>query len=349
MATSCTYFVLFVSFLPPAYARTECGESCTPDYLVQLQQHVQLSSEPVAAQSSLVSSHSQSRTKTCAALEGRAFEFQDDMCGTEHYKVADMLEAFQIEQAYWAEQGTTNPWWAVDTQFPQGAVYPLERQLKFYAGGVRDVNKMMPLMHSVGLFKKAWLAQATALDFGCGLGRMSNALASVGFAKVMCVDQAHSFLDTAKKSLTKLAGQGVVVADVASRVEFVQSDPDLLCRQKPSSIDFVHSIITLQHMKPMLQVAYIEQLCDVLRPGGVGYFQIPTFIQSTPDVHCKLQSETKAMMMHYTSDGEVERHLKLRGCRVLKGIDTSSTSEYNMIGDAGASMLFIFEKDDDAA
>jgi len=278
--------------------------------------------------------------QTCSVLENRWFEFQDDVCLNEKYTILDMIREFNVEQAYWAAQGVQNPWWAVNTHEDKGTELPLQEQLKFYMQGVEVVKDMFPKAMAFGLLKKDWIANASALDLGCGLGRMSNALAKMGFRKITCVDQAQSFLDEAKKTLTKLAGQGMVVADVAKRVKFVQSRPDLLCVQPPSSIDFVHSVITLQHMKPMLQVAYIEQLCDVLRSGGAGYFQIPTFLLKTSkETRCSLLAENRSfMMMHYTPEDEVRRHLSGRGCKVL------SATEYNMIGKAGTSMLFIFEK-----
>lgn len=253
------------------------------------------------------------RTEICAALKNRKFKFEDDVCGGIEYTTADMMQVFDVEQAYWAKQGDRNPWWAVLTNFEQGAKVPIDRQLEFFKTGKDTIDKMLPMAQAFGILKKEWIAKATALDFGCGLGRMSNALASVGFGKVICVDQAKSFLDAGKESLTKLSGQGVVVADVSDRVKFLQSAPDLLCVQEASSIDFVHSIITLQHMKPMLQVAYVEQLCDVLRPGGAGYFQIPTLVtdyhHNTHDLHCNLHSEGDTMMMHYTPENEVKKHL----------------------------------------
>lgn len=281
-------------------------------------------------------------SKSCALLDQRKFQFTDAVCGTMEYDVSSMLKAFNIEQAYWSQQGSQNPWWAVLTNQAKGAAIPVEKQLEFYASGVRSVNSMFPMAQKYGLLKADSIPKATALDFGCGLGRMSNALVAKGFEKVICVDQAKTFLDAAKQSLTSLAGQGAVAADVADKVEFVQSAPDLLCTVPPASVDFVHSIITLQHMKPMLQVAYIEQLCDVLREGGAGYFQIPTFIVANSDnhdQHCNLQSEVKTMMMHYTPIGEVTKHLNARGCNVL------SSSELDMIGKGvGTSNLFIFQK-----
>jgi len=229
----------------------------------------------------------------------------------------------------------------VDTGFQKGtlAEFPAEQKIKFYAAGDGVLKTVLLKVQDLGLLKKESISQGTALDFGCGLGRMSNALALSGFKKVKCVDQAQTFLDAAQQSLTELAGQGVVVDDVANRVDFMKSAPDLLCVQPRSSIDFVFSVITLQHMKPVLQMAYVEQLCDVLRSGGAGSFQMPTFIDNTAkEKHCNLLNEGDMMMMHYTPQDEVTRHLQDRGCKVL------SASEFNMIGKIGKSMLFIFEK-----
>jgi len=283
----------------------------------------------------------QGSLRICADMENRQFEFHDDVCGTAKYTVADMLKAFEVEQKYWAGQGVQNPWWAVDIAFHQGTLseFPTEQKLKFYRAGDEVLKRVLPKVQALGLLKKDAISQGTALDFGCGLGRMSNALASVGFQNVKCVDQAQTFLDAAKQSLTELAGQGVVVGDVANRVDFVKSSPDLLCVQPRSSIDFIFSVITLQHMKPMLQMAYVEQLCDLLRSGGAGSFQMPTFIDNTAkDTHCNLLNEGNTMMMHYTPQDEVTNHLQGRGCKVL------SVSEFDMIGPMGKSMLFIFEK-----
>merc|ERR1719160_1674470 len=121
---------------------------------------------------------------------------------------------------------------------------------------------------------------------------MSNALASFGFKETICVDQAQSFLDEAQRSLTNLAGQGEVLQNFTGRVRFVQSAPDLLCEVEPGTVDFAHSVITLQHMKPMLQVAYVEQLCDSLRKGAYGVFQIPVEIYGADkEQHCDISTE----------------------------------------------------------
>merc|ERR1712216_835918 len=76
----------------------------------------------------------------------------------------------------------------------------------------------------------------------------------------------------AKQRRAANAGQGAVLG----KVDFTISTPDLIGAVRGKQFDFVHTVIVLQHMVSPLQVAYVEQLCDVLKPGGQGYLQIPT-------------------------------------------------------------------------
>lgn len=281
-------------------------------------------------------------TEVCQQVQGRRFAFEDRTCGKEPlwYGMQDLMDAYHVEQAYWSRQGEFNPWWAVDTNLPLGADLPLETKLRFYESGVNETHRQLHALEESGKFDMLVPDEkSVALDLGCGLGRMSNALAKLGFAKVLCVDHASTMLDAAKASLGALAGQGAVLPDVLARLDFVQSAPSLACAVAPGTVDYVHSVITLQHMKPQLQVAYIEQLCDALRIGGSGLFQIPVSSASQDrDAHCLLKSEVHDMAMHYTPVKEVARHLESRGCKVLL------TMPYGSIGNWGKSLGFGFRK-----
>lgn len=270
------------------------------------------------------------RSTTCSGVESRAFEYTDDLCGNTKISVPDMLQAYFDAQEYRSLHGDSSPWWDV-------LDLPEEEQLDFYHQGLVLAKRMVELFKGEGLLADDWVSGAKALDFGCGLGRMSNALVALGFPKVVCVDEKPKFLEAAHERLTKFAGKGVVIPDFAQKVEFVQSAPDLLCVQQPSSVDFVHSILQLEHMKPLVQAAYIEQFCDVLRPGGAGFFQIVTSMPiANKTSHCNLAAEHDASMIHYIPKDEVVRHLKLRGCNVLSASGPHRAQ--------GTSMHIIFEK-----
>ena len=149
------------------------------------------------------------------------------------------------------------------------------------------------------------------------------------------------FLTEAKKTLTEFGGRGVIPRNVTNHISFLESGPDLSCAVKPGSVDFVHSILTLQHMKPQLQVVYIEQLCDALKPNGTGYFGIPVDINAynrDRSTHCDLMQEKQDMMMHYTEEKEVVRHLNKQGCSVEGAVTQDE------VGPIGRSKRFIFRK-----
>jgi hypothetical protein len=94
---------------------------------------------------------------------------------------------------------------------------------------------------------------ATALDFGCGTGRLSHALLLSGrFRRVVCVDQSVPHLQTAFSEAQRRLGP------LASRFVPLLSGPQLLARLGGERFDAVFSLITLQHMVPPLQVAYIQ-------------------------------------------------------------------------------------------
>jgi len=273
----------------------------------------------------------------CAGHEKRQFELRDSFCGNTTYDLGDCMKAFADEQAYWSQQGSSNPWWAVLTNQPKGVDIPLEAKLDFYKSGLRAVQIMEQQLGTHDI-KPVWAGRA--LDLGCGLGRMSNALSTLGFQEVFCVDQAKTFLIEAQRSLSELEGQGVVPKGVSSTIKFLHSDPDLSCQVQPGTVDFVHSVITLQHMVPQLQVAYMEQMCDALRPNGIGYFGIPTDIIGGHDKskHCSLANEENRMRMHYTEEREIVRHLSNRGCSV-EGIEDRADG-----GNGIVSRGFIFRK-----
>ena len=252
------------------------------------------------------------------------------------------MQVFATEQAYWEGQGSENPWWAVLTNRSLGVDIPIEEKLSFYDTGIGAVEEMKSHFAELSM-KPVWAGRA--MDLGCGLGRMSNALSALGFEDVLCVDQAPSFLAAAQKALSELDGRGAIAKGASKSVKFVHSGPDLSCQVQPGTVDFVHSILTLQHMKPQLQVAYIEQMCDALKVNGIGYLGIPIgtlswlYEGNRESVHCSMDWENPSMMMHYTEEAEVGRHLASRGCSVVGVVDR------NDIGtNFGEARRFIFRR-----
>jgi SAM-dependent methyltransferase len=130
---------------------------------------------------------------------------------------------------------------------------------EFFATGVKDVNDVMARVdqHAIQLIR------GRALDFGCGVGRLSQALAA-HFDEVVGVDIAASMVDAARR-----------LDHSGGRCTFVVNVTDDLSQFAAASFDFVYTHITLQHMAPRYSMRYIREFTRLLRPGGVVVFQVP--------------------------------------------------------------------------
>ena len=161
-------------------------------------------------------------------------------------------------QQYWDRQAHADPMWAILTD-PAKAGGRWDAD-EFFATGVRDVGIFMEQA-------AAWgkpVARRSALDFGCGIGRLSQALAEY-FDRVYGVDISAKMIELARQHNQK-----------GARVEYVCNPAGDLSQFAEGSIDMVLSWITLQHMRPRYARRYIQEFLRVLAPGGLLLFQYPS-------------------------------------------------------------------------
>jgi len=155
----------------------------------------------------------------------------------------------------WQTLGRDDPLWAVLSQADKRG-----RRWKpdeFLATGRAEIDTQLHMLAARG-----WPAgHALALDFGCGAGRLSRALAP-HFERVIGVDVSASMLDAAR---ALNAGVG--------NIEFRENASPKLDGIADASVDFVYSIMTLQHIPAALAAGYVDEFFRVLAPGGVAAFQ----------------------------------------------------------------------------
>ncbi len=103
---------------------------------------------------------------------------------------------------------------------------------------------------------------ATALDFGCGAGRLTLPLARRATNVVAC-DIAPTILEHARQN-----------ADEAGlhNVAFIETGE--LAGLPDGQFDFVCSLLTFQHISPVAGYGFIRTLLRVLAPGGVAAIQL---------------------------------------------------------------------------
>lgn len=131
---------------------------------------------------------------------------------------------------------------------------------EFFGTGRTEIAEALAYVQRLGLMPR----RGRVLDFGCGVGRLSQALAE-HFQQVVGVDIAQSMVDRARS--WNMHGD---------RVEYRVNARDDLRLFPDESFDFIYSNITLQHIPPEASARYIAEFVRLLRPDGVALFQVPS-------------------------------------------------------------------------
>ena len=156
----------------------------------------------------------------------------------------------------WNSLGDADPLWAVLTEPERrhGKWAPEE----FFATGRTEIAGVLALAESLGVPEQ----RRDALDFGCGAGRLTQALAD-HFEQAVGVDIAASMLAAAEHHNTH------------PNCRFVLNERPDLSVFEDATFDFVYSTIVLQHVPPSLALGYVDEFARVLRPGGLAVFTLP--------------------------------------------------------------------------
>ena len=161
-------------------------------------------------------------------------------------------------QKAWNEAGKADPFWAVlSDPEKKGNRWKID---EFFQTGVAEIDGLIRYLESLRLE----LPRQRALDFGCGPGRLSQALATY-FDHVDGVDISPSMIALANESNR-----------VPDRVRYYVNDRDDLQLFGSGTFDLVYSSLTLQHVKPPLIRRYLREFFRVLTPNGLAVFQLPS-------------------------------------------------------------------------
>jgi ubiquinone/menaquinone biosynthesis C-methylase UbiE len=177
----------------------------------------------------------------------------------------------------------------------------------FYAHGSAEIERLMKRLDELGLAHQ----RQSALDFGCGVGRLTNALADY-FEHVDGVDIS-----------AEMVRQAAQMAPNRDRCTFHTNVASDLSIFPDDLFDLVHCNIVLQHVGPQLTRSYIAEFARIVRPGGVVHFQLPVkpapgpigfVLQLAPKA---LLNRLRGMSMHGVSETRVHALLYSRGLQVV--------------------------------
>jgi SAM-dependent methyltransferase len=161
----------------------------------------------------------------------------------------------------WERLAEVDAMWAVLTA-PGRKGGRWERE-DFFATGEAEIEHVLGIAAARG--RPA--GRERALDFGCGVGRLTRALGH-RFEHAVGVDIAAGMVERATQ----------LNADVPACAFRVNDAPDLAIFED-DSFDFVYSSIVLQHLPSRADIErYVAEFLRIARPDGIVVFGIPSRI-----------------------------------------------------------------------
>jgi 2-polyprenyl-3-methyl-5-hydroxy-6-metoxy-1,4-benzoquinol methylase len=213
----------------------------------------------------------------------------------------------------WEKFGKEDPLWAVSAfKNHKGGKWNEE---EFFQRGIDEIDMVMNHIKSLNVE----LDYRKALDFGCGVGRLTQAIARY-YNTVDGVDIAQSMIDLATK-----------YNKFGDRVKYIFNCADDLHVLEGTAYDFIYTSDVLQHIDSKYSKAYLKGFIDHLSPKGLLVFQIPSedrriiinYLYAKLGIHNyfgnirgKLKSEP-FMEYHYIKKEEVKNFIHNNNGRIV--------------------------------
>ena len=217
-------------------------------------------------------------------------------------------------QRNWEGLAQADPLWAICTD-------PARREGKwsreeFFATGQDEVERVMECARSL---KMEIDRNHPALDFGCGVGRLTRALAGY-FPECWGVDISPTMIRLAKELNRDF-----------QQCRFALNEHSDLRSFRDGNFGFVYSSIVLQHIAPRFSRKYLAELARVTKPGGILVFQLLDEFRAGKVARWRQKLGVRrrlrriaggrngnfAMDLHCVRESEVRRLMQKAGARVV--------------------------------
>jgi SAM-dependent methyltransferase len=159
----------------------------------------------------------------------------------------------------WKKWGQADPCYAVLTSEKYRDENLEPNMAEFFASGQDHISDLLDQLHRL----YDGMSYGTALDFGCGVGRLLIPLA-LRYERTIGVDISEGMLEEAAANFEKYG---------LSNATFVVSTDTL--SQVRGNLDLVHSMIVLQHIPVRRGLQIMERLLNLLNPGGIAALHVP--------------------------------------------------------------------------
>jgi SAM-dependent methyltransferase len=237
------------------------------------------------------------------------------------------MKSLQELQRTWEGLAQQDPLWAICTD-PAKQNKRWSRE-EFFATGKNEVGVVLRCVAGLGVSIDV---KTPALDFGCGVGRLTRALAE-HFAECWGVDISPTMIALAKEFNRDLPP-----------CRFLLNERDRLEELQDNYFGFVYSSIVLQHMAERYIRKYLAELVRVLRRGGVLVFQLPDGFRGSAFIRVRARVALRArlnfvlkkhgprgMEMHCISEQAVRKLIEASGAQVVD-VRLTNSSEPSFSG-----------------
>lgn len=172
-----------------------------------------------------------------------------------------MTTSLDRQRRYWDDLARLDPLWAILTESDRKhGGWVLE---DFFSTGETEIDGVMAVAETLG----RPVGRISALDFGCGVGRITRALAR-RFREATGVDVSEAMVAVARKLNFSLP-----------TCKFLRNAAPHLEQFSDHSFDLIYSNRVLQHVPTRAGIKrYVREFVRTLKEGGLLTFQLPSYI-----------------------------------------------------------------------
>ncbi|MEN6292829.1 MAG: class I SAM-dependent methyltransferase, partial [Methanobacterium sp.] len=161
---------------------------------------------------------------------------------------------FEDLKKNWNGLAKNNALWAIKTEKKEWGFE------EFFKTGIIDIDNLINNLNTL----KINISNNKALDFGCGVGRLTQGLSNY-FECVYGVDISKTMINKANE---------FNINEFNNKCIFLLNESETLALFDDDEFDLVYSNITLQHMDPKYSKSYVEEFLRITKPDGVIVFNI---------------------------------------------------------------------------
>lgn len=225
-------------------------------------------------------------------------------------------------QKKWEAFAHSDPLWAICSD-PDRKHRRWDRD-EFFATGEHEIKQVMQCLAELHLSVPG---NGRALDFGCGVGRLTRAMAGY-FAECCGVDISPSMIEMAQRLNSDKPNCSFVVNDQPELKQFAEGQ-----------FAFIYTSIVLQHIPVRYTKKYLMEFVRVLQPGGLLVFQVQDEFRAPALTRLRhkiaIRSRIKGLLsasgeedwmdVYFIPEAEVRGVLQAAGVKVLDVRFTNSS------------------------